>query len=117
MATIREVVQAFASRDGVQSVLFVGRDGLPIDSMCAPGVDGEGLAALLPSIINASSRLGEAGGQGEFSSTVTQLERGFVIVAALSREVILAIFLADETNVGSLLFEVRRYRPALASLL
>src|SRR5436309_8845647 len=49
MATIRDVVEALSRSNGVDAVLVVGRDGLPIDSRVANGVDAESVAALLPS--------------------------------------------------------------------
>src|SRR2546429_225652 len=62
MATIREVVEALSRRTGVDAVGVVGRDGLPIDSRTANGVDAESVAALLPSVINGMAQLGHAGG-------------------------------------------------------
>src|ERR1051325_3093036 len=62
MATIREVVEALGRRTGVDAVVVVGRDGLPIDSRTANGVDAESVAALLPSVINGMAQLGQAGG-------------------------------------------------------
>src|SRR2546430_14836820 len=64
MATIREVVEALSRRTGVDAVVVVGRDGLPIDSRTANGVDAESVAALLPSVINGMAQLGQAGGRG-----------------------------------------------------
>src|SRR5260370_31283024 len=61
MATIRDVVDALSRRSGVDAVVVVGRDGLPIDSRTANGVDAENVAALLPAVINGLAQLGEAG--------------------------------------------------------
>ena len=66
MATIREVVEALSRRPGVDAVVVVGRDGLPIDSHTKNGVDPENVAALLPSVINGMTQLGEAAQRGEF---------------------------------------------------
>src|ERR671922_113616 len=60
MATIREVVEALSRRSGVDAVVVVGRDGLPIDSHTANGVDADNVAALLPSVINGMAQLGQA---------------------------------------------------------
>src|SRR5438445_5681183 len=60
MATIRDVVEALARRGGVDAVVVVGRDGLPIDARAANGVDADNVAALLPSVINGLAQLGEA---------------------------------------------------------
>src|SRR5207249_3862231 len=70
MATIREVVEALSRRTGVDAVVVVGRDGLPIDSRTANGVDAESVAALLPSVINGMAQLGQAGGRGDFGAGV-----------------------------------------------
>ena len=48
MATIRDVVEALSRSNGVDAVVVVGRDGLPIDSRVGDGVDSESVAALLP---------------------------------------------------------------------
>src|SRR5256885_13629774 len=66
MATIREVVDALSRGPGVDAVVVVGRDGLPIQSHARNGVDPENVAALLPSVINSMTQLGEAAGRGEF---------------------------------------------------
>src|SRR2546423_2152143 len=44
MATIRDVVEALSRRSGVEAVVVVGRDGLPIDARAANGMDPEGVA-------------------------------------------------------------------------
>src|SRR5438132_3691062 len=72
MATIRDVVEAFSRRAGVDAVVVVGRDGLPIDSRTTNGVDAENVAALLPSVINGMTQLGQAGGGGGFGPRVVE---------------------------------------------
>src|SRR5256886_5551983 len=73
MATIREVVEALSRRTGVDAVVVVGRDGLPIDSRTANGVDAESVAALLPSVINGMAQLGQAGGRGGLGAGVVRV--------------------------------------------
>jgi len=63
MATIRDVVEALSRRTGVDAVVVVGRDGLPIDSRTANGVDAENVAALLPSVINHMAQLATQGAE------------------------------------------------------
>src|SRR5260221_693212 len=47
MATIRDVVEALSRSNGVDAVVVVGRDGLPIDSRVANGVDAVSVARTL----------------------------------------------------------------------
>lgn len=117
MSTIRDVVRALASRDGVEAVIVLGRDGLPIDAHASNGVDTEGVAALIPSIVAACNRLGSASGRGDFGTGVVEYARGLALVSVVAPEAILAILVDQDTNVGPLLFELRRHRSALAGLL
>lgn len=117
MATIRDVVEALSRRPGVDAVVVVGRDGLPIDSRTANGVDAESVAALLPTVINSLSQLGEAGARGAFGSGVLEFGGGLAIVAVLHADALLVVLVKPSTNVGSLLFDLRRHRSAIAGLL
>lgn len=117
MATIREVVDALSRSSGVDAVVVVGRDGLPIDSRTANGVDAESVAALLPSAITHMAQLGDAGGRGAFNTAVLEFGSGLAIVAVLNADALLIMLVQPATNVGSLLFDLRRHRTAIAGLL
>jgi predicted regulator of Ras-like GTPase activity (Roadblock/LC7/MglB family) len=97
--------------------VVVGRDGLPIDSHAANGIDPENLAALLPSVINGLQDLGQAGARGEFGTAVLEFGRGLAVVSVLSTDALLIVLVRPSTNVGTLLFDLRRHRSAIAGLL
>src|SRR6266705_2244573 len=87
MATIRDVVEALSRRAGVDAVVVVSRrDGLPIDSRTHDGVDADGLAALLPSVITSMAQLGQAGGRGEFGTGVLEFGAGIALVSVLNAD-------------------------------
>jgi predicted regulator of Ras-like GTPase activity (Roadblock/LC7/MglB family) len=117
MPTRRELVQAIARREGVDAVVVVGPDGLPIDSMSATGIDAEGLAALLPSVIRGMGELGASGARGEFATGVLEYSSGLAVTAVLHEDAMLVILVRPETNIGTLLFDLRRHRTAIAGLL
>lgn len=117
MATIRDVVEALSRASGVDAVVVVGRDGLPIDSRVGNGVDADNVAALLPSAIKHMSELGGAGGRGEFNTAVLEFGSGLAVVAVLNTEALLVVLVQPATNVGTLLFDLRRHRSAIAGLL
>jgi len=117
MATIRDVVEALSRSSGVDAVVVVGRDGLPIDSRVANGVDAESVAALLPTALNHMAQFGDAGGRGEFNTAVLEFSRGLAVVAVLHAEALLVVLVQPATNVGALLFDLRRHRTAIAGLL
>ncbi len=117
MPTIRDVVQALGRREGVDAVIVLGRDGLTIDSATRDGLDTDGLAALIPSVAAACSRLGSAAARGEFTSTVVEFGRGMIVVTVLTPDVLLAISVAEGVNIGAMLFELHRHRASIAGLL
>lgn len=117
MATIRDVVEALSRSGGVDAVVVVGRDGLPIDSRVGNGVDAESVAALLPAAIKHMAELGSAGGRGEFGTAVLEFGQGLAVVAVLHADALLVVLVRPDTNVGTLLFDLRRHRTAIAGLL
>lgn len=117
MPTIRELVQAIARREGVDAVVVVGPDGLPIDSMSAAGIDSDSLAALLPAVIRGMGELGTAGARGGFATGVLEYTDGLAVVAVLHEDAMLVILVGAGTNIGALLFDLRRHRTAIAGLL
>jgi predicted regulator of Ras-like GTPase activity (Roadblock/LC7/MglB family) len=115
MPGIRDVVQALQRRPGVEAVVVVGRDGLPIDS--SPGVDADSVAALLPGVLRGAGELGAAGGRGEFARGVLEFGGGLAVVSELNAEASLVVLVGPATNVGALLFDIQRHRAAIAGLL
>src|SRR5437899_7767315 len=98
MATIRDVVDALSRRAGVDAVVVVGRDGLPIDSRTGNGVDAENVAALVPAVINGMAQLGQAGGRGEFGSGVIEFGTGLAVVFVLNGDVLLVVRVGESTS-------------------
>jgi predicted regulator of Ras-like GTPase activity (Roadblock/LC7/MglB family) len=117
MPGIRDVVRALAQREGVDAVIVLGRDGLTIDSTAKDGLDSDGLAALVPSVVAACARLGNAASRGDFGMGAVEYAGGLAIICTLTSEALLAVFVRSNTNVGSLLYELHRHRPAIAALL
>src|SRR2546427_11256268 len=100
MATIREVVDALSRGPGVDAVVVVGRDGLPIQSHARNGVDPENVAALLPSVINSMTQLGEAAGRGEFGTGVLEVGGGGAGGSVLNAAALPGLLVAPSPHVG-----------------
>jgi len=117
MPGIHDVVLAIQRRPGVEAVVVVGRDGIPIDSLIKNGIDADGVAALLPGVLRGADELGAAGGRGPFAAGVLEFGQGLAVVSVLSPDAWLVVLVQQSTNVGALLFEIRRHRSAIAGLL
>ena len=58
MALLRDVVQGLAARDGVDAVVVLSSDGLPIDHASRKAFDADAVAALAASFVQGAHRLG-----------------------------------------------------------
>jgi predicted regulator of Ras-like GTPase activity (Roadblock/LC7/MglB family) len=117
MPTIRDVVQALAQRQGVKAAIVLGRDGLPIDSASHNGLDPDGVAAVVPPIVAACAGLGNAAACGKFESGVVEFDGGMALVTSVTPDALVALIVGAQTNIGALLYEIRKHRGAIARLL
>ena len=117
MPTIRDVVQALSAREGVEAVVVLGRDGLPIDAHTEDGMDQEGIAALVPGLVSSCEQLGAAAGRGHFGTGVIEFSGGMALVSHLTDDALLALVFAPDTNIGDLLHDLRQHRESIAALL
>lgn len=116
MATIRDLVGALRQREGVDAAVVLGRDGLLIDSETSGSVNPESVAALVPSIVAAAEEFGTHDSRGALTTVVLEYEKGIAIVAHLSADALLLVLAQSSANVGRLLFELRRNRENICSL-
>lgn len=116
MPTIRDLVGAIRQRDGVDAAVVLGRDGLVIDGDVASGLASDEVAAHVPSILSAADEFGAATGRGGLITAVLEYPGGLAIASAMSPEATLLVLVQPQTNIGQLLFELRRNREHIASL-
>src|SRR5690348_3199389 len=117
MPNIRDFTSALRQRPGVDAVLVLGRDGLMIEGFAAPGLNNEDLAARVPALVYEAETLGKATVQGALNTAILEHQKGYAIVAALADDTLLLILLRPSADLGGLLFDVRRYRGNIASLI
>lgn len=117
MASIKDVVDALGRRDGVEAVILLGNDGLPIASHVGNGVDSEVLSALVPNVIQATEQLGHHAGRGDMTTGVIEFASGLAIVSNLTADAKLLVMLRPRTNAGPLLYDLTRHRAEIAGLL
>ena len=117
MPNIRDFTSALRQRPGVDAVLVLGRDGLLIEGFAAPGLNNEDLAARVPALVAEAEALGKETVQGALNTAILEHQKGYAIVASLADDTLLLILLRPSADLGGLLFDVRRYRGNIASLI
>jgi len=124
--TLKQLVEAIVQHEGVEAVLVIGRDGLLVDGRSgSSAVDLDALAAHLPRVLNAVGLLGGAangdgqsqGGRGDLVSTIMEFEHGLALAAVLSSDASLLVLLSSGSNAAPLLYDLRRFRGRIASII
>ncbi|MEO7966333.1 MAG: roadblock/LC7 domain-containing protein [Gemmatimonadaceae bacterium] len=116
MPTIRELVAAIAQREGVEAAIVLGGDGMVIDGRSGTRLDAEQLAAHVPALIASAEELSRAAERGPLVTAVLEYEKGLAVVCTLSADAVLLVLVHPAAQVGSLLFDLRRHRGNIASL-
>lgn len=116
MPTIRDLVAAIRDREGVQAVVVLGRDGLVIDSQAVPDLDTETVAAHIPPVLLAAEELGLPGRLGVLQTAVLEYGQGYAIISEASPDAVLLVLALPTVNLAQLLYELRRNRANIASL-
>jgi predicted regulator of Ras-like GTPase activity (Roadblock/LC7/MglB family) len=117
MAGLGDVVRGLAAREGVEAVLVLSADGLPIEHASRVPFEAESLAALTATLTQYATRLGLGAGRGALRTAVLEYERGLLVVAQMGAGDSVAVLAAPDANIGELLYDLRQHRPALAALL
>jgi predicted regulator of Ras-like GTPase activity (Roadblock/LC7/MglB family) len=117
MIELNEVVRSLAAREGVEAVLLVSGDGLPIEHAALGAFDSEAVAALAATLAQHAGRLGEGAARGELATAVLEYAGGLLVLARAGSGDWLAILARADADIGPLLFDLRQHRSALAALL
>jgi predicted regulator of Ras-like GTPase activity (Roadblock/LC7/MglB family) len=117
MGGLNDVVRALSEREGVEAVLVLSSDGLPIEHAARGAFDPESIAALTATLVQYATRLGTGAGRGALRTAVLEYEGGALVVSQLSAGDCLAILARPQADIGPLLYDLRQHRPALVALL
>jgi len=117
MIELGAVVHGLAARDGVEAVLLLSADGLPIEHAARAAFDSEAVAALAATLTQHADRLGAGASRGDMATAVLEYAGGLLVLARAGATEWLAILAAADADIGPLLFDLRQHRSALSALL
>ena len=116
-AVLRRVVDGLASRPEIAGVAVISGDGLVIEQALGAGTDPDAIAALTTTIARHGHELGNATGQGPLTSTVFEFRGGPAVMTHLADGASMILLTRPDTDLGELLYLLRRRRDEIAGLL
>lgn len=117
MIELGAVVRGLSARDGVEAVLLLSADGLPIEHASRQAFDAEAVAALAATLAQYAGQLGRGAARGDLATAVLEYGEGMLVLARAGAADWLALLAAPDADIGPLLFDLRQHRTALATLL
>jgi len=117
MTGLAALVHGLAGRSGVQAVLLLSHDGLPIHHAAAATLEPETVAALAATVGQHAGRLGQGADRGDLQTAVLEYTGGLLVLARVGDGEWLALLARPDADIGPLLYDLRQHRPAIASLL
>jgi predicted regulator of Ras-like GTPase activity (Roadblock/LC7/MglB family) len=117
MPSIRDLTVAIRQRPGIEAVVVLGRDGLLIDAQSTIAINPEDLAARIPGLVASADEIGYTTQRGEMRLSLVEHEHGYAIVSAVGDDALLCVLTDSTADLGMLLYDVRRHRQAIASIL
>lgn len=116
MQAVGQVLDDLLRFPGVRSALLAGREGLVIQMRGETAVDGEMLAAVVPTLISDSLGAGQAVSGGGFRQCVVEFDEALLILTSVDGESFLAVAVRAGVNIGRLLYTLERERERLKEL-
>lgn len=116
MDSVGRILDELMSFSGVRSVLLAAREGLVIQKRGETGVDGDTLAAIVPTLINDSVEAAEAMRGGSFRQGVFEFDQGLLVLASVDGDSFLAVAVRGGADIGALLYTLERERGRLKEL-
>jgi predicted regulator of Ras-like GTPase activity (Roadblock/LC7/MglB family) len=119
MADLNELLSSFTRVKGVAAAAVVGQDGLPLQTVTAPGVDEaevDVLGALAASGLLPARDIGQQTNRGALKQTIYEYERGVVVIEPLGNA-ILVVVTESPANLGLLRLQAGKAHPELQQAL
>jgi predicted regulator of Ras-like GTPase activity (Roadblock/LC7/MglB family) len=117
MTGLGDVVRTMAERSDVAAAMLVSADGLPIQHAGRRALEPDAVAALAATAARHGAALAEALALGAVETLVLECGAGLFALARLGAGDWLLVVPADGADLGALLYDLRRHRPAITSLL
>jgi predicted regulator of Ras-like GTPase activity (Roadblock/LC7/MglB family) len=117
MADLNELLSSFTRVKGVAAAVLVGGDGLPLQSVKAPGVEEaevDILGAIAASGLPAALEIGQQTTRGGLKQAIYEYENGVVVIEPLG-SAILVVVTDAAANLGLVRLQARKAHPELLS--
>ncbi|MDP8228068.1 MAG: roadblock/LC7 domain-containing protein [Candidatus Electryoneaceae bacterium] len=117
MAELTSLLEELADANGVKSVMIVSRDGFVIDSVTNEDIDAEAIGAVVSTGVGSAKMIGDELQVGDLNQTMLEYENGVVWMSVVGDEVVLAITVDIDANIGNIRYKLKKLSPEISNCL
>jgi predicted regulator of Ras-like GTPase activity (Roadblock/LC7/MglB family) len=101
----------------VEGAVLVDKDGLPIASVLASGVDDSHVAAMAAAILGIGGRVVQELQKGGLNRVLIQGEEGYILFVGAGKETVLTVLTTERAKLGMIFLDANRAAKQIANLL
>lgn len=117
MTDLTSLLKELADANGVISAMVVSRDGFVIESATNHDIDIEAIGAVVSTGIGSAEMIGKELQVGNINQTMLEFENGVVMMSVIADEVLLAVTISNEANIGNIRYLLKKKSPLISSCL
>ena len=101
----------------VEGAVLVDRDGLPIASVLASGVDDSHVAAMAAAMLGLGERVVEELVKGTLNRVLIQGDNGYILFVEAGKETVLTVLTTERAKLGMIFLDANRAARQIAHLM
>lgn len=118
MAQLKELLTELVEVQGIHSAVVVGRDGFVIEGVArGGGLDADAVGAVISTGVGSSEVMGHELAVGEMTQGMFEYSDGFIVMALLGVDAILAVVADLKANLGNVRFQLKKRVPLIEEAL
>jgi hypothetical protein len=111
---LKQILNELQKIEGVNSAILFGNNGTLVDQSSNNHISTDALGVLAYKSISTSIELGSGLNRGNCEQVIVELENGPIILSPIDQNKFVAVIASRNTNIGRVLYEIKKNRDSIA---